>query len=116
MELEAIDIIFWAVILLIAIGGIVSLMIFLPREHDYEEKRANCYRIEYRDGSYKISRKKPRYGENTFSVRSKYFYITQVPFAAEAFCDEAKAKDGKLYRAAATATVYFPEEMLQAFS
>ncbi len=116
MELEAIDIIFWAVIALIAVGGIVCLLIFLPREHAYEEKRENCYRIEYRDGSYRISRKKPRYGENTFSIRSKFFYITQVPFTVDAFCDEAAGKDGKRYRAAAAATVYFPEDMLQTFA
>lgn len=116
MELEAIDIIFWSVILLIAVGGVICLMIFLPREHKYDDERRNCYRIEYRDGNYTISRKKAVYGENTFGIRSKFFYITRIPFQADAFCDEATGKDGKKYRATATVTVFFPEDKLQKFA
>ncbi len=116
MEIETIDIIFWAVVLIIALGGIICLMIFLPREHAYDDARKDCYRIEYRDGSYKLSHKKAMYGENRFSLRSKFFYITRVPFQADAFCDEAAAKDGNPYRAAATATVFFPEDKLQTFA
>ena len=116
MELEVIDIVFWVVILLIALGGIVCLMIFLPREHEYDDARKDCYRIEYRDGSYKLSHKKAVYGENRFSIRSKFFYITRIPFQTDAFCDEATAKDGVKYRAAATVTVFFPEDKLQTFA
>ena len=114
--MELIDIIFWILITAIVLGGLACLVIFLPREHEYEEKTANCYRIVYRDGNYSVSPRKPVYGENTFSLRSKYFYITKAPFHLNAFCDGAEAPNGSQYRAAAMLTVCFPEDRLQTFA
>lgn len=116
MEIDTIDLVFWGFITLVVIGGLVCLIIFLPREHDYEDKYANCYRILYRDGGYSITRRKPVYGENTFSLRGKYFYIHRAPFQLTAVCDGADAPDGKSYRAAAAVTVCFPEDKLQVFA
>ena len=116
MESNVIDIIFWGFITLVVLGGLACLVVFLPKEHTYEDERENCYRIMYRDGVYSVSRKKPVYGENRFSLRSKFFYITKVPFQITAACDEAKAPDGKIYRGASVLTVCFPEERLQIFS
>lgn len=116
MEFDAVDLIFWGFVTFVVIGGIACLLVFLPREHEYEEKNANCYRISYRDGNYKITHKKPRYGENTFALREKFFYIRKAPFQADAFCDGAEATDGKNYRAASSVTVCFPEDKLQTFA
>ena len=114
--MELIDIIFWVMITVVVLGGLACLVIFLPREHEYEEKTANCYRIVYRDGNYSVSPKKSVYGENTFSLRSKYFYITKAPFQLNAFCDGAEAVNGSQYRAAAVMSVCFPEDRLQTFA
>lgn len=114
--MEAIDIIFWGFVALVVVGGIFCLLIFLPKEHDYEDKRSNCYRIEYRDGIYKVSNKKPSYGENRYSLRSKFFYIKKAPFEVDACCDDAKAPDGKNYRAITVVKVCFPEDRLQTFA
>ncbi|MBQ3843343.1 MAG: hypothetical protein II820_11730 [Ruminiclostridium sp.] len=116
MELQTIDYIFWGFITLVVLGGVGCLIVFLPKEHELEEQTADCYRIVYRDGVYAISPHKASYGENVYSLRSKFFYIKKVPFHAEAFCDEAVGKDGKKYRAVATLTVYFPEDKLQVFA
>ncbi len=116
MELNTIDLVFWGFIILVVFGGIACLLIFLPREHDYEDKYNNCYRIRYRDGVYSVTRKKAIYGENSVSLRSKYFYIMRAPFECEAFCDEAAAADGKKYKAAVAVTLCFPENKLQVFA
>ena len=116
MELQMIDYIFWGFIALVVIGGVGCLIVFLPKEHDLEERTADCYRIQYRDGAYSISPRKASYGENVYSLRSKFFYIKKVPFHTEAFCDEAEGKNGRSYRAAAMLTVYFPEDKLQIFA
>lgn len=116
MEFELIDYVFWGFVTAVVLGGIACLLVFLPREHDYENKYDGFYRIMYRDGSYSLTRKKPTYGENTFSLRGKFFYIKKIPFEAEAVCEEAKAPDGKSYRAAASLKVCFPEDKLQVFA
>ena len=116
MQIEAIDIIFWIIITVIVLGGLTCLVIFLPREHEYEESKADCYRIMYRDGVYSVSQKSAKFGENVYSIRSKYFYIKKAPFQVTAICDEAEAPDGKKYRAADTLTVCFPEDKLQVFA
>ena len=116
MELQMIDYIFWGFIALVVIGGVGCLIVFLPKEHELEERTADCYRIVYRDGNYSISPHKANYGENVYSLRSKFFYIKKVPFHSEAFCDEVTGCDGKSYRAAAALTVYFPEDKLQIFA
>ena len=116
MQPEMIDFVFWGFIALVVVVGLLCLVVFLPREHEYEEKTQDCYRIVYRDGNYSISHKKPRYGENSFSLRSKYFYIRKSPFVSEAFCDEAVSKNGRNLRGTAAVTVYFPEDKLQIFA
>ncbi len=116
MEIDSVDLLFWGFITLVVLGGLACLVIFLPREHAYEEKNENCYRILYRDGNYSVSHKSPRYGENTMSLRGKYFYITKVPFQLNAICDGREAGDGRTYRAAASVTVCFPEDKLQVFA
>lgn len=118
MELDAntVTVLFWGFVSLVVVGGLVCLMIFLPREHDYENARDNCYRIMYRDGVYSVTRKKPTYGENRLSLRSKYFYITKVPFQLTAVCEDAKTPDGKSRRCAAGLTVCFSEDRLQIFA
>ncbi len=116
MEFNTVDLLFWGFITLVVLGGIVCLLIFLPREHDYEDKFKNCYRIQYRDGSYAITEKKATYGENGVSLRSKYFYIMRAPFDCDAYCDEVTASDGKSYRAVASFKVCFPEDKLQVFA
>ena len=98
MELQMIDYIFWGFIALVVIGGVGCLIVFLPKEHELEERTADCYRIVYRDGNYSISPHKANYGENVYSLRSKFFYIKKVPFHSEAFCDEVTGCDGKSYR------------------
>lgn len=115
-EPQLIDYLFFGFIALVVIGGIVSLMVLLPKEHALEERTRDCYRIVYRDGNYSISHKKPRISENSLSFRSKFFYIKKAPFTAEAFCDGAEAKDGKKYRATCTTTMYFPEDKLNVFA
>ncbi len=114
--MEPIDLIFWLFITAVVIGGVLCLMIFLPKEHEFDDEHGDFYRIQYRDGSYSVSKKPAKYGENVYSIRSKYFYIKKVPFAVDAFCDEAVGKDKKTYRAAASVTVYFPEDQLQVFA
>lgn len=114
--MDMIDLIFAGVIVLIVAGGLTCLFIFLPKEKDFDAKHANSYRIMYRDGSYSVTHKKALFGENSWSIRSKYFYIQKSPFTVDAFCDEAVGKDGKTYRAAAEMSVYFPEEKLQTFA
>ncbi|MBQ7647063.1 MAG: hypothetical protein IJS94_07330 [Clostridia bacterium] len=114
--MDIIDLIFAGVIVLIVAGGLACLFIFLPKEKDFDEKHANSYRIMYRDGSYSITHKKALFGENLWSIRSKYFYIQKSPFTVDAFCDEAVGKDGKTYRGTAEMTLYFPEEKLQVFA
>ena len=116
MEFQIIDILFMGFITLVVVGGIFCLLIFLPKEHDFDEAKKDCYRIEYRDGVYSVSRRKATYGENIWSIRSKFFYIKKVPFQVEAFCDDAQGKDKKHYRAAALVTVYFPENLLNTFA
>ncbi len=114
--MEPIDIIFWVFIAFVVIAGIVCLMIFLPKEHEFDEKHRDQYRIQYRDGTYSVSHKPAKYGENIFSLKSRYFYILKVPFSVDAFCDEAEGKDKKTYRATAAVTVYFPEDKLTVFA
>lgn len=116
MEIDTIDLIFWGFITLVVLGGLACLVVFLPKEHDYEDKYANCYRIMYRDGNYSVTRKKPTYGENTFSLRGKFFYIYKAPFELTAVCDGTEAPDGKSYRAVGIVTVCFPENKLQVFA
>lgn len=116
MEFEAIDVIFWVFVAAVVLGGVACLLIFLPREHDYEDSRNDCYRIQYRDGIYSVTHKKPSYGENTYSIRAKFFYIKKAPFETEACCEEAKAPDGKSYRAVTSVKVCFPEDKLQVFA
>lgn len=116
MDANVIDIIFWGFIIAVVLGGLACLVVFLPKEHEFDEEHENCYRIAYRDGSYSVSRKKPVYGENRFSLRSKFFYITRVPFQVTAVCEGAKATDGNEYRCAAVFTVCFPEDRLQTFA
>lgn len=116
MEPETLDYLFFGFIALVAVGGIIALLILLPREHALEERTRDCYRIMFRDGNYSLSKKKASLGENVFSVRSKYFYIKKAPFEVDAFCDGAAAKDGKNYRAAAAVTMYFPEDKLNVFA
>ncbi|MCR4780386.1 MAG: hypothetical protein K5876_04740 [Ruminiclostridium sp.] len=114
--MEALDIIYIVTIVVILLGGLAALHFLLPKEKNFDDKHAYLYRIEYRDGSYKISHKKASFGENIYSIRSKFFYLPRAPFDAEAFCDEATGKDGKIYRAAAVVTVLFPEEQLDVFA
>lgn len=114
--MDAIDLIFWGFITLVVVGGVFCLMIFLPKEHDFDDRHKDFYRIQYRDGNYAISHKSAKYGENIYSLRSKFFYIMKVPFSVDAFCDEAVGKDSKTYRATASVTVYFPEDNLQTFA
>ncbi len=114
--MELIDFLFVGAVVLIIILGMVCIHIFLPKEKDFDDKHAHSYRIMYRDGSYSITHKKAAFGENLYSLRSKYFYIQKSPFTVQAFCDEGVGKDGKTYRAAAEITVYFPEDNLQIFA
>ncbi len=114
--MELIDYIFWGFVLLVVIGGLGCMLVFLPKEHEYEERYDGFYRIMFRDGNYSVTKKKPTYGENTFSLRSRFIYIKRVPFEADAVCDEAKAPDGKTYRAAAALKLCFPEDRLQIFA
>lgn len=114
--MEAIDILFIATIAVIILGGLVALHFLLPKEKKFDDSHAYLYRIEYRDGSYSISHKKPAFGENVYSIRSKFFYLPRAPFDVEAFCDEAVGKDGKTYRAAADVSVFFPEDKLEVFA
>ncbi len=114
--MEPIDIFFWGFITFVVIGGVFCLLKFLPKEHEFDSEHADFYRIQYRDGAYSISKKPAKYGENIYSLRSKYFYVKKIPFAVDAFCDEAVGKDKKTYRANATVTVYFPEDKLQTFA
>jgi hypothetical protein len=116
METNVIDIVFWVFITVIVLGGLACLIVFLPKEHNYEDSKNDCFRIEYRDGIYKISNKKPSYGENKYSLRSKYFYIKKAPFEADACCDDGKAPDGKSYRAVTSLRLCFPEDKLQTFA
>ena len=116
MEFQAIDYIFWGFIILVVLGGLTCLIVFLPKEHDYEDARNSSYRIQYRDGAYTVSKKKPSYGENKYSLRSKYFYIIKIPFEVDACCEDAKATDGKNYRAVTAIKVCFPEDKLQTFA
>lgn len=114
--MESIDLLFWGFIALVVVGGIVCLLVFLPKEHDYEDNKNDCYRIQYRDGNYTVSKKKPSYGENRYSLRSKFFYIKKIPFEIDAFCDEGEAPDGKSYRAVTSVKMCFPEDRLQTFA
>ena len=111
-----VDLIFWLFITAVVVGGVICLLILLPKEHNFDDEHKNFYRIQYRDGSYSISKKPPKFGENIYSLRSKYFYIKKAPFTVDAFCDEAVGKDKKTYRANASVTVYFPEDQLQVFA
>ncbi len=114
--METLDIIYIVTIAVIVLAGLAALHFLLPKEKKFDDKHAYLYRIEYRDGSYKISHKKPSFGENIYSVRSKFFYLPRAPFDVEVFCDEAVGKDGKNYRAAAVVTVFFPEDKLDVFA
>ncbi|MBR5087903.1 MAG: hypothetical protein IK093_00595 [Ruminiclostridium sp.] len=116
MEINAVDIVFWVFITIVVIGGLACLVVFLPKEHDYEDSRQDCYRIQYRDGVYSVTKKKPSFGENKYSIRSKYFYIKKAPFEADACCEDGKAPDGKNYRAVTSVRVCFPEDKLQVFA
>ncbi len=114
--MELADFLFVGAIIVIIVLGMVCIHIFLPKEKNFDDQHAHSYRIMYRDGSYSITHKKATFGENIISFRSKYFYIQKSPFTVEAFCDEGVGKDGKIYRAAANMTVYFPEDNLQIFA
>ena len=114
--MELLDILFISTIIIIILGGLVALHFLLPKEKKFDDTHAYQYRIEYRDGSYSISHKKASFGENTYSLRSKFFYLPKAPFEVEAFCDEAVGKDRKTYRASALLSVFFPEDKLEVFA
>lgn len=114
--METLDIIYIATLVVIVLGGLVALHFLLPKEKNFDDKHAYLYRIEYRDGSYKISHKKASFGENMYSIRSKFFYLPRAPFEVEVFCDEATGKDGKTYRASAVVAAFFPEDKLEVFA
>ena len=89
MEPQIIDYVFFGFIAIVAVGGIIALMVLLPKDHALEERTQDCYRIMFRDGKYTITHKKASLGENVYSLRSRYFYIKKAPFQVDAFCDSA---------------------------
>ena len=114
MDGSMIDFLYIAFLVIVVLGGVVCLLIFLPKEHDLEDSTSDCYRIMFKNGTYSVSHGKPGLGENLFSIGAKYSYLKKVPFVVDCFYDGED--DGIPYSAASTVTLHFPEDKISIFA
>lgn len=109
MGLTTLDIIYFAFIGLVIIGGVIAIIILCPKENKLKEEKSNCYRYVLRDGRL-VRGGKASLFENW---GKKPVYIEKGPFEINAFIDNGKGADGNTYNAAAVALLYLPETTAQ---
>lgn len=103
--MDMIDIIYMIALVLIIGGGIVCLLIFLPKENKLRNERENCYRYALVGDTPKRISGKANLGER----ESKYFYIDKGPLEIDCYCDKVESSDGKTYNSVVLVSVYLPE-------
>ena len=109
MDFTTLDIVYFAFIGLVIIGGIVAMIILCPKENKLKEEKSNCYRFLLRDGRLILSGKASLF-EN---IGKKPIYIEKGPFEITSFIDKGRGADGKTYNAVAVALLYLPENAAQ---
>lgn len=109
MELTTLDIIYFAFIGLVLIGGIVAIIILCPKENRLKQEKSNCYRYILRDGRL-VKTGAASLFEN---FGKKPVYIEKGPFEIDAFIDNGRGADGESYNAVAVAILYLPETTAQ---
>ncbi len=109
MDFTTLDIIYFAFIVLVIIGGIIAIIILCPKENRLKEEKKNCYRFILRDGRLILSGKASLF-EN---IGKKPIYIEKGPFEISSFIDSGKAADGTVYNAVSVALLYLPETAAQ---
>ena len=109
MDFETLDIIYFAFIGLVIIGGIIAIIILCPKENKLKEEKSHCYRFILRDGRLAMSGKASLF-ENW---GKKPVYIEKGPFEINTFMDNVKGADGNTYNAGVLALLYLPENKAQ---
>ena len=105
--MDWLDAIYAIFIALVIVGGIICIMIFVPKEREKRAKTENCYRYYKRGGDMIRSTDKASLYERTKS----YFYIEKGPFEVDGVADGIKGTDGKYYKAVAILSVYIPDSL-----
>lgn len=100
------DIVYFAFLGLVIIGGITAIVILCPKENKLRAEKNNCYRLFNRQGRLILSDSQPSLFENRFG---KPVYIEKGPFQIETFFDSIDGADGKNYRSGAIIQLYLPE-------
>ncbi len=109
-DFTTLDIIYFAFIGLVILGGIIAIIILCPKENKLKQEKSNCYRFTVRDGRL-IQSGKASLFENW---GKKPVYIEKGPFEINAFIDGGKGADGVTYNAVAVMLLYLPETSAQA--
>ncbi len=106
MELSAMDIIYYAFIVLVVIGGITAIVILCPKENKLREEKHNCYRFFRQDDRFVLSFSKPSLFESRLD---KPVYVDKGPFDIDLLNENITGTDGKSYRAGVLLQLYLPE-------
>ncbi len=104
------DILYFAFIGAVFIGGITAIIILCPKENKLRQEKNNCYRCFQRDGKLVLSNSLPSLFEKWFG---KPLYIEKGPFDIELFFDSLNGSDEKNYRVGAILQLYLPESGAQ---
>ena len=105
MDITTLDIIYFAFIGLVIVGGIAAIIILCPKENKLRQDKENCYRFIPQGG------KLVKGGKASLFEKwgKKPVYVEKGPFEINCFLDKYETADGKKYNAGVVALLYLPE-------